>query len=96
MSETVIYIAGAISSDPDYKEKFARAEKKLREMGFKYVINPTCVADNLPYECYAPISIGFVNACTTMYVLKGYEKSKGVSAEMSYAIMAGKKIVMEE
>ena len=92
----IIYIVGSISLDKNYKTKFQKAEEELRLMGYKYIINPTCVADNLPYECYAPISIGFVNASTTLYVLKGYEGSKGVCAEMSYAIMSGKKIIMEE
>lgn len=91
----IIYIVGSISDDPKYKSKFRNAEERLRALGYKYIINPTCVADNLPYTCYAPISIGFVNACTVLYVLEGYEASKGVCAEMSYAIMSGKKIVME-
>ena len=47
MSETVIYIIGAISSDPDYKEKFAKAEKKLREMGFKYAETNACLETNV-------------------------------------------------
>lgn len=93
--EDIIYIAGAISNNPNYLVQFKKAEEKLRSEGYERIINPICVPDNLPYECYAPISIGFVNASTALYVLEGYEGSKGACAEMSYAIMAGKKVVLQ-
>lgn len=94
--DVVIYIAGSISGDPNYKRKFRKAEKHLREMGFDKVINPICVTDNLPYECYAPISIGFVQACDCLFVLRDWKESKGARAEVAYAEMLGKEIFYEE
>ena len=92
----VIYIVGSISGDPNYKMKFRKAEKHLREMRFDKVINPICVTDNLPYECYAPISIGFVQACDCLFVLGDWKESKGARAEVAYAEMLGKEIFYEE
>lgn len=94
--DTVIYIVGSISGDPNYKRKFKKAEKHLREMGFDKVISPTCVPDNLPYECYAPISIGFVQTCDCLFVLRDWKESKGARAEVAYAEMLGKEIFYEE
>ena len=59
-SQKTVYIAGSISDDKNYKQKFSKAEEYLRSIGFEKIINPTCVPDNLPYESYAPISIAFV------------------------------------
>lgn len=89
----VIYVVGAISNDPDYKEKFQKAKEHLNELGFDKVIIPTCVPDNLPYECYAHISLGFVNACDSLYALSDWRESKGAQAEIAYAKFLRKNIV---
>lgn len=44
-----IYISGAISSDPDYFDKFQRAALKIRTAGH-LVITPTCLPDGLYYD----------------------------------------------
>lgn len=94
-TKAVVYIVGGISKDPLYKEKFQKAESYLRVLGYTKIIVPTCVPDNLPYTCYAPISIAFVQACDVVYALSDWKESKGAKAEVSYALMAGK-IVIEE
>lgn len=94
--EKIVYIVGAIASDPYYFEKFKKAEKKLREEGYECVINPTCLPDNLPYGSYAPISIAFVEVSDMVFVLKNYKGSIGTQAEIAYARMAGKEIIYEE
>ena len=85
MENEVIYVVGKITGDPNYKEKFKQAKEHLNELGFNQVIIPTCVPDNLPYECYTPISIGFVQSCTSLYVLPDWQESKGARAEVAYA-----------
>lgn len=93
--EVVVYIIGKITGDKNFKEKFSKAEKYLKSLGYTRVIIPTCVPDNLPYKCYAPISIAFVQASDIVYALSDWKKSKGAKAEVSYALMAGK-IIIEE
>lgn len=94
--EKVVYIVGAITSDPYYFEKFKKAEGKLRDIGYERIINPTCLPDNLPYNSYAPISIAFVNVCDMVFILKNHKDSIGAQAEIAYAKMSGKEIVYEE
>ena len=95
--DKVFYVVGKITGDADYKVKFANASNFLKEKtGHERIIIPTCVPDNLPYECYAPISIGFVQACDCLFVLRDWKDSKGARAEVAYAEMLGKEIFYEE
>ena len=41
-----VYISGAITDVPDFKDRFKEAEKHLRELGFN-VINPAGLQDNV-------------------------------------------------
>lgn len=47
MNKGKIYIAGPVTGDPDYIEKFNKAEEKLKGEGWT-VINPVKVNANLP------------------------------------------------
>lgn len=44
-----VYIAGKITGDPDYLDKFQRAALKIRTEGHK-VVSPTCLPDGLEWE----------------------------------------------
>jgi hypothetical protein len=94
--DKVYYIVGAIANDKNYKMKFDRMVWRLREKGWKMVINPCCVPDNLPYERYAYTSMGFVNACDCLVVLNSWKKSVGAKAEIAYARMLKKEILFEK
>ena len=53
-----IYIAGKISGDKNYKQKFRKAEKFLRKLGHS-VMNPAWIvpSDEFRWEDYMQISI---------------------------------------
>lgn len=95
-SKVVVYVVGRISGDPNFKTKFEYVYQFLKHHGYEKVIVPTCVADNLPYERYAPISLGFVQACDVVYALSDWKDSTGAKAEVAYAKMAGKIVLFEE
>ena len=82
-----IYISGPITNDIDYKEKFARAEQNLKA---KYpdaeIINPT-VLDKLPltYDEYMKLDLMLLDMCDAIYMMNGWEKSKGACIEFGYA-----------
>ena len=82
-----IYISGPITNVLDYKEKFARAEQNLKA---KYpdaeIINPT-VLDKLPleYDEYMKLDLMLLDMCDAIYMMNGWEKSKGACIEFGYA-----------
>ena len=94
---TRIYISGGITGVTNYKENFARAEKKLKELGFE-VINPVAIEQALPnltYEEYMKIDMCYLSICNTIYLLKGWEKSTGANREYGYALAKGYRVMKE-
>lgn len=89
-----IYISGSISSNPNYIEQFAEAENNLIAEGHT-VINP---AKNQGYSYKEYIDIGLYELmhCEAIYLLKGYETSKGALLEKYYAETVGLKIIYQK
>lgn len=89
-----IYIAGAITNNPDYKEQFAEAEKKLIAEGHA-VVNPV---KNLGFEYKDYIDMGLCELmhCEAIYLLPGWTQSRGAFLEASYASTVGLKIFYSE
>ena len=95
-----IYISGAITNNPNYKEDFERAEDYLqREYPSADIINPALVNSFLPksttYEEYMRMSFCMLDMCDSIYMIKGWEKSCGSNREYGYA-MAKDMMIMHE
>ena len=92
-----VYVSGKITDNPNFQDDFARGVCKLREMGFKKIINPCCLSVlNLDYEQYMKICFAMIDASDYVYFLDNWENSEGAKREMNYAIAKQKIIKYED
>lgn len=91
----MIYISGKITGTADYIDRFARAEETLRASGY-IPINPAKVNAQLPpetsYGMYMKMSLNMIDLCDSLYMLPGWEDSRGAMLEKAYAEATGKNI----
>lgn len=94
-----VYISGPITGVSDYMEKFEAAEKELIEKGFA-VVNPAKINYGMPedmtYEEYLEIDIRLIDLCDAIYMIRGWEMSRGANREYGYALGKGKTITYQQ
>ena len=88
-----IYIAGAITNNPNYEKQFSEAENRLLEQGHA-VINPV---KNLgfDYKEYIDMGLNELMRCDAIYLMEGWEKSSGANLEYNYAVTVGLQVFEE-
>lgn len=87
----VVYIAGPMTGMPNFNRRaFRIAEQMLRNLGFRPV-NPAMLPIDLPDEAYMPICKAMLEQCQAIYLLTGWEQSKGALQEMQWAMELGLK-----
>ena len=95
-----IYISGKVTGTTDYKERFAKAEKKLHEMFPNALIaNPVRVTEPIEKFSYATcmdVDIALLKHCDAIYMLHGYEDSEGAKLELAIAKTYHIKILRED
>jgi len=89
-----IYISGPISHDPYYEEAFSRAEEYLSYLGYE-VVNPVDIPerefdgpdrDVQKWHYYMRESIKLLMDCDQIYMLEGWEHSRGARLEQKIAL----------
>lgn len=93
------YLSGAVTGTTEYMERFEKYEKYLTQVGW-VVINPVKVNAGMPtdtlYEEYMEMSETMLKMCDRIFLMKGWEKSKGAKYEREYAIIHNMKVFYED
>lgn len=90
-----VYISGPISGDPNYKEKFRKAEEALKDLHL-IPSNPATNPNNLTYRQYIDAGLQQLSNCDMILMLPGWEHSKGARLEHAYAETVGMPILRSE
>ena len=89
-NETVnVYIAGPMTGLPDYNyENFTKAASLLKSLGL-HPVHTANTPRGRTWLCYIEESLKVLRDCDAIFLLKGYEKSKGALIEQREAEEAG-------
>lgn len=87
-----IYIAGPISGDPDYKEKFAAVATYLTAGTGDRVLNPATLPEGMTPAQYMQICVPMLLAADRVVFLPGWEGSKGAQIEHALALYVNAEI----
>lgn len=95
-----IYISGPMTGTEGYMERFANVEKVLRERNPDAdIINPAKVLAPLPegtsWGQYMDVALSVLRGCDAVFLLKGWEWSKGTQIERLYAKGCGMEVIEE-
>lgn len=88
-----IYIAGKITGEPNYKEKFDIAATSLEAQGH-IVLNPAELPEGMLPADYMRLRFAMIDTADAIYLLKGWYSSSGASIERNYAMYTGKSILI--
>lgn len=80
-----VYIAGPMTGYPEYnRPAFHAKEAELKELGY-CVLSPANLPDGMTVPQYMNIDIAMLQQCNYIYMLEGWEDSKGANAELTIA-----------
>ena len=96
MLKTKIYIAGKITGEPNYKDKFANMESELLKIPGTTVINPATLPSGLEPADYARICFAMIDSSDIVVFAPDYKESSGALLEMQYCKYVGKKVLSFE
>ena len=88
-----IYIAGKITGDAGYREKFAAAEQKLTREGF-IVLSPAVLPEGMTNAEYMRICFAMIEVADKVAFLDDFLESQGARLEWDYCAYTKKEVLM--
>lgn len=90
-----IYLAGPMTGIPEFnKPAFNAKAEELQQEGY-IVLNPAALPNGLKWEEYMYICIPMLSVAEEIYMLKGWENSKGALIEHKEAWAQGMDVIYE-
>lgn len=89
-----VYISGPIKGIVNFEENFANAEKFLQDQGYD-TANPCIAPEGLTYEDFMRFDLYLLLGCDAIYMLKGWEQSRGAFCEFHVAVLCGMRVMYE-
>lgn len=78
-----IYIAGKITGDPDYRAKFADAQRQIEAQGH-IVLNPATLPEGMEPKDYMRICFAMIDVADEVWLLPRWGASIGATLELQY------------
>ena len=85
------YISGEMDVDPDYRERFKKAEDTLDALGIQ-TVNPAEIFKDDKLLGYAGVllfDIWLISGCNAIYMLPDWKESRKARAEKAFAEAIG-------
>ena len=86
------YIAGKISGDKQYVDKFNKAADRLRAKGCT-VVNPATLPEGMEKDDYMRICLAMIDCCDIVVALPDATQSGGAKVEIAYCNYIEKPVV---
>lgn len=86
-SQKRVYISGPITGVIEAEEYFREAEQKIEAAGF-IAINPCTLINGggkLTWEDYIDMDLAILKKCNCIYMLNGWQNSRGATIEKEFA-----------
>lgn len=94
-----VYISGPITGHQDYMKQFDHAERLLRLHGYE-TINPARENDRMPegttWEQYMARCWKLIRPAEAIYLMDGWNTSRGACMELTWATHMGIRIMTEQ
>ena len=84
-----VYIAGKITGNENYREKFAKAQSELEKDGHT-VLNPAVLPEGLMKGEYMRICFEMIDIADVVVFLPGWQDSEGAMLETDYCLYIDK------